>query len=80
MSKPYDQILTIDFETRWDSKNYTLSKMTTEEYIRDSRFMAFGVCAHVLGSDEPIRWVGGSDLPEFFSGIDRKSTRLNSSH
>ena len=70
MSKPYDQILTIDFETRWDSKNYTLSKMTTEEYIRDSRFMVFGVCAHVLGSDEPIRWVRGSDLPEFFSGID----------
>ncbi len=70
MSKPYDQILAIDFETRWASKSYTLSKMTTEEYIRDDRFKAFGACVHVYGSDKPIRWVRGSDLPEFFSGID----------
>ena len=70
MSKPYDQILAIDFETRWSSKSYTLTKMTTEEYIRDERFKAFGACARILGSDEPIRWVGGPDLPEFFSGID----------
>lgn len=70
MTKPYDQILSIDFETRWASKSYTLSKMTTEEYIRDERFKAFGACVHVYGSDEPTRWVRGSDLPEFFSGID----------
>ena len=42
MSDPFDKILVIDFETRWDSKEYTLSKMTTEEYIRDPRFKAFG--------------------------------------
>jgi hypothetical protein len=70
LAKPYDQILAIDFETRWSSKSYTLTKMTTEEYIRDERFKAFGACARILGSDEPIRWVGGPDLPEFFSGID----------
>ncbi len=70
MPKPYDQILTIDFETRWDSKSYTLSKMTTEEYIRDDRFTCFGVCTHLYGSDEPIRWVRRSDLSEYFSGID----------
>ena len=68
--KPFDQILTIDFETRWSKKDYTLSKLTTEEYIRDERFKAFGLCAHEYGSDEPIRWISGSDLPEFFSGID----------
>jgi DNA polymerase I-like protein with 3'-5' exonuclease and polymerase domains len=70
LPKPYDQILTIDFETRWDSKSYTLSKMTTEEYIRDDRFTCFGVCTHLYGSDEPIRWVRRSDLSEYFSGID----------
>jgi len=70
LSKPYDQILTLDFETRWASKSYTLSKMTTEEYIRDEKFTAFGVCVHLFGSDEPTRWVRGPDLPEFFSGID----------
>ena len=36
--------LVVDFETRWDRKNYTLSKLTTEEYIRDPRFKAFGLC------------------------------------
>ena len=70
MSTPFDQIITIDFETRWDSKSYTLSKMTTEEYIRDEKFHAFGLCARVLGSVDPIRWISGSDIPEFLSGIE----------
>ena len=68
--RPFDKIITIDFETRWAKKDYTLSKLTTEEYIRDERFKAFGLCAHEYGSDEPIRWVSGRDIPEFFSGID----------
>jgi DNA polymerase len=70
MTKPFDRILCIDFETRWSSKDYTLSKMTTEEYIRDNKFVAFGACTHEFGSDEPIEWVRGSDLSEYFSGID----------
>jgi DNA polymerase len=70
LSKPFDKILSIDFETRWSSKDYTLSKMTTEEYIRDNKFVAFGACTHEFGSDEPIRWVSGPDLSEYFSGID----------
>ena len=68
--KPYDHILTIDFETRWDKRDYTLSKMTTEEYIRDDRFTAFGACIHEYGSTDPIEWYGGSELPELFSSID----------
>ena len=68
--KPYDRILTIDFETRWSKADYTLSKMTTEEYIRDNRFTAFGACIHEYGSTEPIEWYGRSDLPELFSSID----------
>ena len=68
--KPYDRILTIDFETRWSKSDYTLSKMTTEEYIRDDRFTAFGACIHEYGSTDPIEWFGGSDLPELFSSID----------
>ena len=68
--KPFDKIITVDFETRWAKKDYTLSKMTTEEYIRDARFKAFGLCVHEYGTDEPIRWVSGSDIPEFLSGID----------
>ena len=68
--KPYDQIITIDFETRWSKKDYTLSKLTTEEYIRDKKFIAFGACVHVYGSGDDIRWISGRDLPEFFSGVD----------
>jgi DNA polymerase len=68
--KPFDKIVTIDFETRWDKKEYTLSKMTTEEYIRDKRFKAFGLCVHEFGSADDIRWIRGTDLPEYFSGVD----------
>src|SRR5271166_1607386 len=35
-------ILTLDFETYFDD-DYSLSKMTTESYIRDPRFEAHGV-------------------------------------
>ena len=68
--KPFDKIVTIDFETRWDKQEYTLLKMTTEEYIRDKRFKAFGACVHEFGTDAPIKWVGGDGLREYFSGID----------
>jgi DNA polymerase len=70
MSKPFDRIISIDFETRWDKQSYTLSKMTTEEYIRDKRFKAFGACIHEYGTDNPTEWVGGDGLREYFSGVD----------
>jgi DNA polymerase family A len=71
MTKPFDKIITIDFETYWDTKEgYTLSKMTTEEYIRHDKFRAFGACVHVYGSDEPTRWVSAEGLREYFNGVD----------
>jgi DNA polymerase len=76
LTAPYDRIIAVDFETRWDSKDYTLSKLTTEEYIRDVRFKAFGCCFHEYGSDDPIVWVGGRDLPEYVAGIDWSRTAL----
>ena len=76
MSKPFDQIMTVDFETYWDNKTFTLSKMTTEEYIRDERFTDFGACFHLYGSDGPIEWVRGCDIPEYVSRIDWGRTAL----
>lgn len=76
MSKPFDQIITVDFETYWDSKSFTLSKMTTEEYIRHEKFRDFGACFHVYGSDDPIEWVRGCDIPEYVNGIDWRRTAL----
>ena len=68
--------MTVDFETYWDSKTFTLSKMTTEEYIRDERFTDFGACFHLYGSDGPIEWVRGCDIPEYVSRIDWGRTAL----
>jgi len=50
-------ILTVDFETYY-SQQYSLSKATTEEYVRDSRFEAIGVSVKV--DDEPAQWFSGT--------------------
>jgi len=34
------RIITIDFETAWNSKDYSISKMNLDQYINDSRFHA----------------------------------------
>ena len=49
-------IITVDFETYYD-KAFSLSKLTTEEYIRDDRFEVIGVSVAL-----------GEDSPEWFSG------------
>jgi DNA polymerase len=77
MSAPYKQIITIDFETYWDTKEgYTLSKMTTEEYIRDPRFKAFGACIHEYGSDKPTQWYRGDELKRILGCYDPKTTAV----
>jgi len=76
MTKPYDRILTIDFETYWDSKNYTLSKMTTEEYIRDEKFLAFGACIHEYGSAGATQWYRGDELHRVLSTYDWERTAV----
>lgn len=51
------KIITLDFETYYD-KDYSLSKMTIEEYVRDPRFEVIGVATKV--DDGPIQWVSGT--------------------
>jgi hypothetical protein len=77
MPKPFKRILAFDFETAWSRKEYTLSKLTTEEYIRDTRFKAWG-CAYQYVDDlkgRPV-WVSGKDLPAFFDSIDWTQTAV----
>ena len=76
MSQPYKRLLTIDFESRWSSKDYTLRKMTTEEYIRDPRFKAFGVCIHEFGTDKKTQWYSHAELPRIFSTYDWSETAV----
>ena len=77
MSAPFKQIVTIDFETYWDTKaGYTLSKMTTEEYIRDLRFRSFGACLHVYGSDSVVQWYGDDELHRVLQTFDWSQTAI----
>ena len=76
MSAPFKRILTIDFETRWDSKEYTLSKLTTEEYIRHEKFKAFGACISEYGSGKPTQWYGHNELPRILNMYDWDTTAV----
>jgi len=76
LNAPYKQILTLDAETRWAKDGYSLSKITTEEYIRDKRFKAFGFGVHEYGSDAPTEWVRHADLPLYFKSINWAETAV----
>ena len=60
------KVITADFETYYD-KEYSLSKLSTEEYIRSEKFETVGVSVKV--DDEPAVWFSGTkeQTKEFLS-------------
>jgi DNA polymerase I-like protein with 3'-5' exonuclease and polymerase domains len=50
-------IITLDFETYYD-REFSLSKITTEEYVRDDRFEVIGVA--VKENDNETKWFSGT--------------------
>lgn len=83
MAWPFKKLLTIDFETRWSTKfaywcetPYTLSKLTTEEYIRSPLFHAFGACVHEYGSADETVWYSHKELSLLFSQIPWHETAV----
>ena len=50
-------MITIDFETYY-SREYSLTRLTTEEYVRDPQFQVIGVAVKV--NSEPAEWFTGS--------------------
>jgi len=65
-------LLTLDFETYFDSK-YSLTKLTTMEYVADERFQFWGV--GLKFEDEPAEWYGKDDL-SVLHDIDWENTAL----
>jgi DNA polymerase I-like protein with 3'-5' exonuclease and polymerase domains len=60
-------IVTVDFETFYD-KDYSLSKITTEAYVRDPRFEVIGVGVKV--NDNPTDWYTGEHPGKFLKSLD----------
>lgn len=60
-------IVTIDFETYYD-RDFSLSKMTTESYIRDDRFEVIGVAIKV--NNHPTDWYSGDNVGQFLRSLD----------
>jgi DNA polymerase len=60
-------IVTIDFETYYD-KDFSLSKMTTEQYVRSSLFEVIGVGVKV--NDYPTDWYSGDNPGKFLKSLD----------
>ena len=62
-------LITLDFETYYD-KQYSLGKLTTEEYIRDPRFEVIGVGIKV--NNEGTEWASGTheQLRDYLQGFD----------
>lgn len=61
------RLVTLDFETYYDKKDFSLSKMTTESYIRDPRFQVIGVGVKV--DDYHADWFSGTheEIKEWLS-------------
>ena len=66
------KICVLDFETFYD-REYSLSKMPTDAYVRDARYQTIG-CAFKFSEDETF-WIGGPDGVEgFIKSMDWSDT------
>jgi DNA polymerase len=73
-------LLVLDFETFFDN-DYTLKKMTTEAYIRDSRFEALGVgLIHTDGRTTAQAWVEGPKIADALRSKDWSNTAVLAHH
>lgn len=66
-------LITLDFETYYDSK-YSLTKMTTMEYVRDERFKVWGVGIKI--NHEPTEWYGEDEAEDAIRSIDWSEATL----
>ena len=67
------QLVTLDFETYYDV-GFSLSGLTTEEYIKDERFQVIGVSSKFDQSE--ANWYTGDQVKEALDKIDWKNSAL----
>jgi DNA polymerase I-like protein with 3'-5' exonuclease and polymerase domains len=67
------QLVTLDFETYYDV-GFSLSGLTTEEYIKDERFQVIGVSIKLDQSE--AKWYTGDQVKEALDDIDWKNSAL----
>lgn len=67
------QIVTLDFETYYDV-GFSLSGITTEEYIRDERFQVIGVGIKI--EEGETKWYSGDQVKPALDQIDWKNSAL----
>ena len=79
-------ILTLDFETYFDDE-YTLKKLTTENYVRDARFEALGCGVQASKGNQPwmaegerAYWTPDALATGIFSTIDWDNTAILMHH
>lgn len=53
------KLITIDFETFYDT-DFSLTKISTEEYVRSPRFETIGFAYKI--DDGPTRWINGPNV------------------
>jgi len=70
-------IVTIDFETYYD-KDYSLSKITTEAYIRSLQFEVIGVGVKV--NNYPTDWYSGDNVGKFLNSLDYRDKAILCHH
>ena len=70
-------VVTIDFETYYDDE-YSLSKITTEEYIRSPEFEIIGVSVKVNGNEAD--WYSGADPSRFLKSINYSNKAILCHH
>jgi hypothetical protein len=68
-------LLFTDFESYYDSKTFTLKKVSMYEYIKSPLFKVHGVGVSVR-SDAHEAWITGRSIPAYFSSIDWASTTV----
>ena len=70
-------IVTIDFETYYD-KDFSLSKITTESYIRSPEFEVIGVGIKV--NNYPTDWYSGDNVGKFLNSLDYRDKAILCHH